>query len=223
MSLTCLFILCGKDDPQRQCYLLLVCDWLHSIGQDHFYVMIFFNNDSAIQSSSRRFCTVYKSVKSDPLKPSGRCGIPSECSIVQASSVRMTRTFRPDLPLCREASNYSNFHQSGHFSSTSERHSVFDQLWDFFPKHRYGKTAATIQTMWIPIRTHLAIRQVAHSKFRRPDGGLHVLDVRTSYMEIACIRFTVRMTDVMVRKHEALIWKLHTAKVRPSGRQGNTV
>jgi hypothetical protein len=52
----------------------------------------------------------------------------------KASSVRTTKTFRPDLPFCREASNCSTLHPSGRFSSTSERHSVFDQLWDFFPK-----------------------------------------------------------------------------------------
>jgi hypothetical protein len=44
-------------------------------------------------------------------------------------------------------------HLSKRFSSTSGRHLVFDQLWDFFPKHRYGKTDATVRTMWIPIQT----------------------------------------------------------------------
>jgi hypothetical protein len=42
-------------------------------------------------------------------------------------------------------------------------------------------------------------------------------------MKIACIRFTVWTTDVMVRTRQALIWKLRAAKVRPFGRQGNTV
>jgi hypothetical protein len=27
---------------------LLVCDWLHSVGQNHFYVMMFLNRDSVI-------------------------------------------------------------------------------------------------------------------------------------------------------------------------------
>jgi hypothetical protein len=35
-------------------------------------VTMLFNSDSAIQSVSRRFCTVYKSEKSDPLQSSGR-------------------------------------------------------------------------------------------------------------------------------------------------------
>jgi len=100
---------------------------------------------------------------------------------------------------------------------------VFDQLQDFLPKHRYGKIAAAVQTMWIPFRTRSYIRQVSHSKSRRPDASLHGPDARASDMEIVCIRSTVRTTIPLVRTYEALIWKLRTTKVRPSGRQGNTV
>jgi hypothetical protein len=100
---------------------------------------------------------------------------------------------------------------------------VFDQLWDFFPKHGYGKTAAIVQTMWIPVRTRSSIRQVADSKFRRPDANLHGPNARATYMEIVCIRSTVRMIIPMVWTHEALIWKLRAVKVRPSGQLGNTV
>jgi hypothetical protein len=160
-------------------------------------------------------------VKSDPLQPSGRRDIPSGRSTVQASFVRTTRTFRPDLPLCQEALNCSSLHPSGRFSSTSRRHSVFDQLWDFFPKHRYGKTTVTVRTMWIPVRTFSSIRQVTHAKFRRPDDDLHGPDAWATYMEIARIRSTVRTTCSMVWTREALIWKLRAAEVRPSGWQGN--
>jgi hypothetical protein len=131
--------------------------------------------------------------------------------------------FRSDLLLCREASNCFSLHPSRHFSSTFERHSVFDQLWDFFPKHRYGKIAATVRTMWIPVRTRSSIRQVSHSKSKRPDASLHGLDTRTSYMKIVCIRSTVRTTIPLFRTRETLIWKLHTSEVWPSGRQDNTV
>jgi hypothetical protein len=37
---------------------MLVCNWLHSVGQNHFFVMMLLNRGSAIQSASRRFCTV---------------------------------------------------------------------------------------------------------------------------------------------------------------------
>jgi hypothetical protein len=63
---------------------VLVCNWLHSVGQNQFFVMMFLNRYSAIQNVSRRFCTVYKSEKSDPLQPSGRRDIPSGRPIVQS-------------------------------------------------------------------------------------------------------------------------------------------
>jgi hypothetical protein len=92
-----------------------------------------------------------------------------DAQLSKASFVWMTRTFRPDLPLCQKASNCSSLHPSGRFSSTSGRHSVFDQLQDFFPKYRYGKIAATVRTTWIPVRTRSFIRKVSHSKSRRLD------------------------------------------------------
>jgi hypothetical protein len=63
---------------------LLVCNWLHSVGQNYFYVMMHLNRDSAIQRCSRIFCTVYNSKKSDPLQPSRRHDIPSSRPIVQS-------------------------------------------------------------------------------------------------------------------------------------------
>jgi hypothetical protein len=57
---------------------LIVCNWPHSVGKNHFFVMMLLNRDSATQSASRRFCTVYKSKKSDPLQQSGRRDIPSK-------------------------------------------------------------------------------------------------------------------------------------------------
>jgi len=90
--------------------------------------MMLLNRDSAIQSASRRFCTVYKSKKSDPLQPSGRRDIPSgrpsvqsifcpndenllsvrtflyveklrtDAHLSKASSVRTTKTYFPSGP-----------------------------------------------------------------------------------------------------------------------------
>jgi len=128
-----------------------------------------------------------------------------DTQLSKASFVQTMRNFRPDLPMCREASNYSSLHSSGHFNSMSGHHSVFDQLWDFFPKHRYGKTTATMRTMWIPVRTRSSIRQVVHSKIRHPDDDLHGPDTRASYMKITWIKFIVWMTNVMVQMRQALI------------------
>jgi hypothetical protein len=94
---------------------------------------------------------------------------------------------------------------------------VFNQLWDFFSKHRYEKTTATVRTMCVPVRTSSFIRQVVHSKSRRSDVRLLGPDAQASYMEIAYIRSTVRTTDVMVQTRQDLIWKLRAAKVQPSG------
>jgi len=44
---------------------LLDCNWLHFVGQNHFFVKLLLNRDFAIHSASRRFCTIYKSEKSD--------------------------------------------------------------------------------------------------------------------------------------------------------------
>jgi len=63
---------------------LLVCNWLHSVGQNHFFVMMILNRDSAIQSASRRFCIVYKSKKLDLLQPSGRRDILSRRITIQS-------------------------------------------------------------------------------------------------------------------------------------------
>jgi hypothetical protein len=137
--------------------------------------------------SFKKTLTEFKTVSSVPLHPFGWCGISS-----------------------------SSLHPSRRFSSMSRRYSVFNQLWDFFPKYRYGKTTATVRTTWIPVRTCSSIRQVAHSKFKRPDNSLHSPDARASYIEITCIKFTVRTTDVMVRTPQALIWKL-CATVQTTG------
>jgi hypothetical protein len=109
-------------------------------------------------------------------------------------------------------------HLSGRFSNTSGRHSVSNQLHDIFSKQRYGKIAATVWTIWIPIKKRSSIRQVVHSKFRHPDISLHGLDARATYMEIACIRSTIQTTIPLVRTRETLIWKLRAAEVRLSKR-----
>jgi hypothetical protein len=129
----------------------------------------------------------------------------------------MMRTFYLDLPLCREASNYSNLHPFGRLSSTSGCRPVFDQLWISFQKHIYGKTAATVWMMCILIQTHSFIRQVVHSKSRRIHVSLHGPDAQASYMKIVCIKSTVWTTDVMVWTCQALIWKLRATKVQLFG------
>jgi hypothetical protein len=62
---------------------------------------------------------------------------------------------------------------------------------------------------------HKASRALKKQTSERPSSW----SGRASFIyEIECIKFTVWMTEVMVRTRQALIWKLHAAKVRLSGR-----
>jgi hypothetical protein len=87
---------------------------------------------------SRKFISV-------PYQPSGRHGLPSGRSSVsnirpedvvfpfgrssvKASSVRTTRTFRPDSHQCLEASNSSRLHPSGRNGKSSGRSSEFEKI-----------------------------------------------------------------------------------------------
>jgi hypothetical protein len=182
--------------------------------------MMLLNRDSVIQSASRNSAQFTSQKNQIPCSHSEDVIYRLDTQLSRASSVRTTRSFHPDLPLCREASNCSSLDPSGRFNNTSGQHSVFDQLWDFFPKNRYGKIAATVQTTWNPVWMCSSIRQVLYSKSRPPDVSPLGPDARASDMEIAWIRSTVRKTIPLVRTREALIWKLLAAKVRPSGRQG---
>jgi hypothetical protein len=175
---------------------VLVCNWSHSVGQNHLFVMMLFNRDFAIQNASRRLCAIYKSKNSVPCQPFGRRDIPSRRPTVQS-------IIRPDDENFMSGPSFV----SRSFSSLhpSRRLSVFDKLQGFFPKHSYGKIAATVRTKWIPIRTRSSIRQVSHSKSRRPDVSPLGPDMRASDMEIACIKSIVRTTIPLVRMRESLV------------------
>jgi len=54
------------------------------------------------------------------------------------------------------------------------------KLQDFFPKHRYGKIAATVRTTWILARTRLSIRQVSQFKSRSPEREHQIWKLRAS-------------------------------------------
>jgi hypothetical protein len=190
--------------------------------------MMLFNKDSAIQSSSRRFCTVCKSEKSDPLQRSGRrdilSGRPTVKSIIRPDDENFLsepssalRSFELFQIASVQTASIRTFQQ--HIRMPLSVRSAMG----FLSKTQIWEAAATVRTMWIPFWTRSSIRQVVHSKFRRPDNGLRSSDVRASYMESACIRSTVPKTDVMFWTLEALIWKLPAAKVRRPGRRGNTV
>jgi hypothetical protein len=90
------------------------------------------------------------------------------------------------------------------------------KLQDFFPKHRYGKIAATVWMKWMLVRTLSSIRQISQLKSRRLDASQHGPDVRALDMKIACIRSVVQTTILPVWTREASVWKLLAANVRSS-------
>jgi hypothetical protein len=193
--------------------------------------MMLFNKDSIIQSTSRKFCTDHKPENLVPCQSSRRRVIPSGRQTVQStirpddvsncpndrqsttSSIRTMRTFCPDLPLCREASNCSYLHPFGRFPQCSTK------ALGFLSKNRYGKIAATVRMTWIPVRMRSSIRQVSQFKSRHWNASQHGPDACTSNIEIACIRSTVQTTILLVRTREDSIWKWLAADVRPSGRK----
>lgn len=97
--ITCPAIVDCRKMPLSSFYtnFMLVCNWLHYVGQNDFFVMMLLNRDSAIPSASRGFCTVYKSEKSDPLQLSGRRDIPSRRPTVQSIIIPDNENF-PSRP-----------------------------------------------------------------------------------------------------------------------------
>jgi hypothetical protein len=130
---------------------MLVCNWPHSVGQNHLYVKMLFNKDSAIQECFKRFCIVCKSEILVPCQPSGRRTIPSGRSSVQCSIRSDDVSYRPDVlqtkhhssrrrgilsgPFTVSRSFCSSLHPSGRLSSPSGRPSVFEQASDSFQNH----------------------------------------------------------------------------------------
>jgi len=116
-----------------------------------------------------------------------------------------------------------SLHPSGHFSSPSGRLLVFDQASDFLSKIKYGKIAATIRTMWIPVRMRYSLRQVRNSNSTVQTPAYHGPDARMTDMEIAYSRSPTRTAILLVRTREAFIRKLLVVVVRLSERQCLTV
>jgi hypothetical protein len=136
--------------------------------------------------------------------PSERSGFPSEHSSVSRS-------------FC------SGLHPFRRLSSPSGRLSVFDQASYFLSKSKYAKIAATVRTTWIIVWTRYSLRKVRNFNSTVQTSAYQGPDARTTDMEIACRRSTVRTAILMVRTHEALVRKLLATDLRPSGRQCLTI
>jgi len=207
---------------------MLVCNWPHSVGKNCFFVKMLFNRDPTIQKCFRRFYRVCKAKNLVPCQPSGRPVIPSGRPAIQSTSRRnnvsycpdahqskasfvwTTRTFRPDLPLCREVSICYSLHTSGRFSSTSGQLSMFNKASAFLSKTQIWEDCcnrpndvdsspdALIHKACIVIQIQTSRRQSAWSEhlcirygncvlqINRLDDRSPSLDVRSLYMQITC-------------------------------------
>jgi hypothetical protein len=113
-----------------------------------------------------------------------------------ASSVWTMRTFRPDLPLCREALNCSSLHLSGRFSNTSVRHSVFDKSFRIsFQNTDIGRLLPPSgRHRFLSGRTSIRYGNCVHQISRKDDHPSGP-DAQSLYLEITCSgRATVRTT-----------------------------
>jgi len=148
-----------------------------------------------------------KQCSSVPLHPFGRCGIPFGHSSVKASSIRTTRTFLLDVPLCPKALNCSRLHPFERFSNTSGRLSVFDKLKDFFLKHRYGKIVATVRMTWL-FRPDTILDKASRAEEVQPSGSQTPWSGRSGLnMEIVCSRSATVQTLGQHRPDAALFRK----------------
>jgi hypothetical protein len=102
--------------------------WLHSVGQNHFCVILLLYPESTLQlCSSRRFFEVFKDLF--------RFLVSRQDDVVfrpdahqSATSVRTTRYFRSNAHQCLEASNSSRLHPSGRNGKSFGCSSEFEKI-----------------------------------------------------------------------------------------------
>jgi hypothetical protein len=92
-----------------------------------FTGMLLYPESTLQLCSSRRFCEVFKDLFRFPgSRPDDVEFRPNAHQL--ATSVRTTRTFRPDTHQCLEASNSSRLHPSGRNGISSGRSSKFEKI-----------------------------------------------------------------------------------------------
>jgi len=160
------------------------------------------HRESTIQKYFRRFCLQVRRFLV-PCQPSERpCHPvrtlifplfhPSGGPIDQASFVRTTWIFFPEPSLYREASVPACIRPD--VSAASPDAFQYSSELQILSKFIYGKIAATVRTMWIPVQTRFSLRQESQFKYNRPDVCQHGPNVRAFDKEIAYSTSTVRMS-----------------------------
>jgi len=150
--------------------------------------MMHLNKDFSIQRSSRRFCTIYKSDKSDPLQPSGRRDIPSGHPTIQS-------IIRPDD---------ENFQPGPSFMSRSFDLFQLASVW-MFMQHVW--TTLSVR----PPTGFLSKTQIWEDRCKRPDDVDSLPDALIHKASCAFKIQTSGRQHSMVRTRELLIWKLRAS------------
>jgi hypothetical protein len=198
---------------------LLVCNWPHSVGQNHFFVKMLFNKDSAIQKCFQKILHSLQVRKFGSLPTVRTTCHTVRMPICSKYHPSERHGSRPDLPLCQEASKCSSLHSSGRFSSLSGRLSVLDHASGFLSKTQIwedccnrpddvdSRPDALMHKSSIAIQIRTSGRQSSWSgrasirygncvhQISRLDDHPPGPDARSLYMEITCSgRATVRTT-----------------------------
>jgi hypothetical protein len=158
-----------------------------------------FNRDSAIQSASKRFWTIYKSENLVPCQSSGQRDIPSGRPSIQSiirlddenfSSGPSSVSRRFEL---LQLASVRTFQQHVQTTLSVRQASGFlfkTQLWEYCWNRSDNMDS----------RPDALIHKASITfKSRHPDDGPHGSDVRASHMESTCIRSTIQMTILLVR------------------------
>jgi hypothetical protein len=174
-----------------------------------------FNRDSAIQksfknSASHVSCPDVVSSRLDAhlsTVPSVRTTchtiwMPNRPSIIRSDDV----DFLLDLPLYREASVPACIRSD--VSATRSDGSQYSTKLQILSKFIYEKIAATVLTMWIPVRTRFSLMQESQFKFNRLDVCQHGPDARLTDMELRIQLQPSGCLHIMVRTRAKHIWKL---------------
>jgi hypothetical protein len=178
---------------------LLVCNWLHSVGQNHFFAMMLLNKVSLFRVLLEDSASQKNRI---PCSRSDDVTYCQDAQLSKASSVRMTRTFRPDLPLCRKLRIAPACICSDVLATCPDDTQCSTSYGISFHNTDMGRSLQLSgrcgfpsghQSSWSGCASYLYGNCV--HQINRPDGHSLGPDAR-----------------------KALIWKLRATEVRPSGR-----
>jgi hypothetical protein len=127
--------------------------WLHSVGQNHLYVMLLLSQGCCfIQSLHFSYELQEDSVQNSNQSVQFPCIRPDDVvfrpdALQSATFVQMTRTFRSNAHLCLETLNYSRFHLFRRNGKSSGCSLEFEKI-PMNPSRWCGYTVRTPFSVW---------------------------------------------------------------------------